>query len=325
MSGNKRKYVHYATPEKLDQVNPKNKRHIKNYFNSKAMTLSDSTKYSYESDFNQWLVFILEEYDNQDLMSFDAEEISEMLEAFVAFCRDTLGNNERRIQRRLSCISSFFKLLRKKRKMTEDPMEYIERPKVRKDEKLQVKQTYLTEEQIAMIRSGLKKEGNLQLELFFEFGLSTMARANAISNIRIEQINFEEKEVNGVLEKEGKTVDLFPSEYTFELIKKWLAYRKKEKIESEYLFITKYKGEWKKVEKGTLQGSWIKKIGAMINIPELHCHDLRHSGSNLKYQMGMPLEEVSALLNHSGTQVTQDHYIKRNNKKLKESNKKFEI
>lgn len=320
-----RKRIVYATSDKLAKVNPKNKDLIRRYFSFKNMNLSDTSKKSYESDFNQWLVYIMENYDNKYLLDFDTDEMVDLIEDFMAFCTSVLGNNERRVQRRLSSISSFYLFLRKRRRIKENPVDFLERPKIGKGEKPQIKQTFLTVDQVEEIRKKLKDEGNLQLELFFEFGLSTMARVNAISNVKIEQIDFNSKRIVGVKEKQGYIVTLFPSERTMELIKKWLEYRKQNGIECEYLFITKYGGEWKKAEKSTMQGSWIKKIGNLIGIPELHCHDLRHSGSNLLFQAGMKLETVSHLLNHKSTSVTQDHYLQINYDKIREEKERFEI
>lgn len=323
-----RKRITYATPEKLEKVNPKNVELIRKYFVFKNMNLSESSKISYQSDFNQWLVYIMENYENRyilDIINEDVDDMIDLLEDFIAFCTSVLGNNERRIQRRMSSISSFFLYLRKKRKIRENPIDFLDRPKVSVGEKLQIKQTFLTKEQVEEIRKGLKEIGDLQLELFFEFGLSTMARANAISNVKIEQINFEKNRVEDVLEKEGYRVTLFPSQRTMELIKQWLKYREEKGIENEYLFITKYGGQWKKVEKSTLQSSWIKKIGNIIGIPELHCHDLRHSGSNLLYHSGMKLEDVSLLLNHRGTDVTKNHYLEVNKDAIQDKKAQFEI
>jgi integrase/recombinase XerC len=323
-----RKRITYATPEKLEKVNPKNVELIRKYFVFKNMNLSESSKISYQSDFNQWLVYIMENYENRyilDIINEDVDDMIDLLEDFIAFCTSVLDNNERRIQRRMSSISSFFLYLRKKRKIRENPIDFLDRPKVSVGEKLQIKQTFLTKEQVEEIRKGLKEIGDLQLELFFEFGLSTMARANAISNVKIEQINFEKNRVEDVLEKEGYRVTLFPSKRAMELIKQWLKYREEQGIKNEYLFITKYGGQWKKVEKSTLQSSWIKKIGNIIGIPELHCHDLRHSGSNLLYHSGMKLEDVSLLLNHKGTDVTKNHYLEVNKDAIQDEKAKFEI
>lgn len=320
-----RKYVIYATKEKIEKINKKNKEHVRKYFVSKNMNLSEVSKKSYESDFNQWLVYIMENYENVDLLSLDVEDTADMIEDYIAFCSSVLGNNERRIQRRMSSISSFYLNLKKKRKIESNPLDYLDRPKVGKGEKLQIKQTFLTKSQIEQIRKGLKQIGKTQLELYFELSLSTMARVNAISNIKLEQIDLKNRKINDVLEKEGYIVTLFPSERTVALIKKWIKERENEGIECKYLFVVKHGGKWKKVEKITLQQSWIKQIGNIVSIPELHPHDLRHSGSNLLKDAGMTLEDISKLLNHKSTQTTIDHYLQVNYDKIAEAKSKYEI
>ena len=58
----------------------------------------------------------------------------------------------------------------------------------------------------------------------------------------------------------------------------------------------------------------------MIGIENgLHPHDFRHSqASLLKNSYGVPLEDISLLLNHSGTDVTRKFYIKEDNTKLRQ-------
>lgn len=328
-----RKYVRYVTKEKLEKVNPKNNLLINKYFSFKNMNLSDDSKKSYLSDFNQFLVYIMEFHENENIMDIldvekDEDAIDNMvdlLEQYMMFCTTELGNNERRVQRRMSSISSLFLYLRKKRKIKENPIEYLERPKAGAGEKTQIKQTYLTEEQVNEIRVKLEELGNLQMEVYFEIALSTMVRVKALNSIRLDQINFEEGLIEDVREKEGYDVTLYPSERGLELLKRWIEYRKENGIECEYLFITKRDGKWEQIAKGTMQSSWVKKIGSLIGVPELHNHDFRHSYATILYHKGMPLEEVSRLLNHKSTDVTLSHYIKQDEGKLKDNKAKFEI
>jgi integrase/recombinase XerC len=206
-----------------------------------------------------------------------------------------------------------------------NPLDYMERPSVKAGEKPQVVQTFLSESQIKQIREYFKQNDLLQLEVYFELSLSTMLRINAINNIKIEQIDFENGVIEGITEKEGYLVTGYPSEYTLQLIKKWLRYRNENNIENEYLFVTRYSGEWKKVNKNTMQTVWTKKIGEVINVPELHPHDFRHSGSTILYNKGMKLDDVQELLNHASPDTTLKHYIKKDTKKMIDNKKKFEI
>jgi Site-specific recombinase XerD len=318
-----RKYVRYTTPELIKQINPKNKELWKRYINGKR-TLSDSSREGYENDINQFFVYLLKNYDNKYLLDFDTEEAADMLDDFIAFCSYALGNKDRRLTRRLSSISSMYLYYRKKRKIKENPVDLLERPKIQKG-KYEVKQTFLTEEQVLKIREELEKKGDKQLILFFNLGLYTMARVNALSNIKISQINFDKKRIEGVIEKEGYEVTLMLNDNCVQNIKDWLKEREENGIDNEYLFITKYNHIYKNVDKGTIQKIWIKKIGAIINEPEFHVHDLRHSGSNLRYQKGASLETVSKGLNHKSTQVTQDFYLQMNFDKLQEELEKFSV
>jgi integrase/recombinase XerC len=257
------------------------------------------------------------------LLDFDTEDASDMIDDYIAMCTSIFENKDKRVARRLSSISSMYLYYRKKRKIKENPVDLLERPKIQKG-KYEIKQTFLTKEQVETIRKKLKDINNTQLTLFFELGLYTMARVNALSNIKIRQINFETKRIERVIEKEGYEVELMFDSRCEELIKKWIKEREGQGIDSELLFITKH-GKSYNNAKGSMQTNWIKKIGDIINEPELHVHDLRHSGSNLKYQSGMSLESVSKALNHRGTQVTQDHYLQINYDKLQNEMEKFSV
>ena len=152
-----------------------------------------------------------------------------------------------------------------------------------------------------------------------------MGRVNAISNIKWKQIDFEECEIREVLEKGDKVVDLFFNNEVKELLIKLKEERELNGVDTEYVFISKKNGEYRKVVASTL-GLWAKKVGIMIGLEHgLHCHDFRHSAATLLKNAGMPLEEVSTLLNHASTDVTRKFYIKEDNKKLKQSKAKYEI
>jgi len=319
----KRKKVQYTTPELIDKINPDNKDIWKKYLNGKR-TLSESTRYGYTSDINQFFVFILKNYENKNIFDIDADDMADILEDFLAMCQSILENKERRMSRRLSTISSMYLYYKKKRKIKENPVELLERPKIQKG-KYEIKRVFLTIEQIEIIRQGLEVMNNTQLTLMFELGLYCMARVTALNSIKIEQIKFDKKRIEGVIEKEGYEVNLLLSDKCLELIKKWLQERKDRGVECEYLFITRYDKQWNKADVGTMQSNWIKKIGALIDEPELSMHDLRHSGSDLKYKSGMSLEMVSKALNHASTQVTKDFYLTEDTDKLQDEMEKYNI
>ena len=241
------------------------------------------------------------------------------IEEFIFFCKEE-GNNTERIRRRLASISAFYKFLRRKKKVQENPLEFIPRPKKGLPV---VEQTYLTKEQFNELKDKLRELGNLQLEVYARLSLTTMGRVNAISNITWEQIDFESRTINDVLEKEGKIVTLFFDEEVKELLIELKKFRENHDIECNYVFCTKYNKQYKQADVTTLR-SWASKIGKLVNV-KLHPHDFRHSYATLLVNNGMPIEVVSSLLNHSGLDVTRKHYIKQDTRKLQEDKDKFAL
>jgi integrase len=200
-------------------------------------------------------------------------------------------------------------------------MEFIDRPT--KDVQV-VEQTFLTQDQVDKMRNMLKTSGDLQLETYAMFSLSTMARVNAVANTKWEQIDFENRVVNDVVEKEGYIVTLYFSEEVKQLLLSLYAKRQEDGVKCDYVFISRYGGEYDKVSTTTMH-EWVKKIGEMISVPSLHCHDFRHSGSQLLKLAGMPIELISELLNHAGLDVTKKHYLRQDKAKIQSEKDKYAI
>ena len=304
--------------EKLKQINPETQKLMKKYKIDMYMrNLSLNSIYSYEKDLNQWFIYILDHQFNQCVTELSDDDITE----FLYFCKQE-GNNVERMKRRMAAISAFYKFLRKKKLIKENPTEFMDRPK--KGMPITV-QTYLTPEQVDLMRTKLTEYGDLQLKTYAMFSLSTMARVNAIANLKWEQIDFEARECRDVLEKEGYIVELSFSNEVKDLL---LALKKEreDKGINDYgwVFYSRYNNETKPISNGTLL-EWCKKIGNMIGVPTLHCHDFRHSGATLLKNMGMSLEDISELLHHSGTDVTSKFYIKKDTSKIKALKDKFKF
>src|SRR3712207_3079850 len=95
-------------------------------------------------DLYNWFTYILDKQFNQCIIELNEDDIME----FLYFCKQQ-GNNSRRMKRRMASISAFYKFLRKKRIIKENPMEFIDRP--RKDTDV-VTQTFLTKDQVEQIK-----------------------------------------------------------------------------------------------------------------------------------------------------------------------------
>ena len=302
--------------EKAKDINPETLQLFQKYqVDMSIRDLSPNSIKQYNADLMQWFIYM---HDNQFNLSVTAATDDDLEEYF--YWRKQQGNNVNRQKRIMASISAFYKFLRKKKLITESPMEFLERPKQGQPI---IKQTFLNIEQVNELREKLTEYGDIQLQTYIFLGLSTMARVNAMAHLRWEQIDFDERMCFDVLEKEGKIVDLYFSEEVKELLQKLQQYRKDNNIDDYgWVFYTKKVNENECVNNGTLN-EWCKKAGAMIGIPTLHNHDLRHSGSNILKSMGMEIQDIAELLHHESTETTVRHYLQADKKKIKENKDKF--
>lgn len=314
------KRIELYDPHKMQMVNKDTMTLLNKYgIDMELRELSDKTIMSYKSDLNQWVIYILERQDNKCVLDITEDDLTE----FFYFCKKE-GNNSRRIKRRMASISAFYKYLRKKRLIVENPCEFIDRPK--KDVDVNV-QTFLTQEQVFFMKYKLKdmveqgKKNAKDIQLYAMFSLSTMARVSAVASIKWDQIDYSGRTCNDVLEKEGKIVTLYFSEEVKELLFTMERERKEKGIDDGgYVF-----GRNGKPIGTDVLTAWAHKVGNIIGVPTLHPHDFRHSGSQLLKLNGCPIEQISELLNHSGLDVTKKHYLKADKKKMREYKDRYEV
>ena len=302
---------------KLQSINPETLSILQKYKVDMSMrNLSEKTQQHYIYDLERWFIYILDNQQNRSIKELTDEDIME----FLYFCKSE-GNNAERIKGILATISAMYRYLRKKRQIQENPCEFIDRPK--KGAAI-TQQTYLTPEQVALMRERLICSDNLQLRVYAMLSLSTMARVTAIASIRWDMIDLENKIIKGVLEKEGKIVDLyFSDEVKYLLVQLKKQREMKGRDDHGWLFYSGRNKE-KPINAGTLN-EWCKRIGDMIGVPTLHPHDFRHSGATLLKNAGMALEDVSTLLNHENTNTTKRFYIKEDSARISSIKSSFNI
>ena len=310
------KRINLYDPEKLKNINPETLKLFQKYqVDMSIRDLSPNTIYGYITDLQQWFIYM---HDNQFNLSVLEATDDDLNEYF--YFRKQEGNNVNRQRRVMSSISAFYKFLRKKKLIKESPTEFLERPKQGQPI---VKQTFLTVEQVNELREKLTEYGDIQLQAYIFFGLSTMARVNAMAHLKWEQVDLDERTCTDVLEKEGKVVDLYFSPEVAELLRKMKQEREEKGINDYgWVWYTPYITEEECINNGTLN-DWCKKAGNMIGVPTLHDHDLRHSGSNILKELGMDVQDIAELLHHESTETTVKHYLSKNKKKIKENKDNF--
>lgn len=314
--------------EKAELVNEETQQIWKKYvIDMELRELSDSTIDQYRNDLFQWWIYVMDNQDNRSVLTLDDDDLTE----FFWFCKKS-GNNSRRMRRRMASMSAFYKFLRKKKMITDNPMDYVDRPT--KDTDV-VEQTFLTMEQVELMRDRLnekvddEKNTNIQkhawmtIRCYAFFSLSTMARVSAVASVKWEQFDFENRIVCDVREKEGYIVDLYFSEEVKRYLQELKEFRKANGVEDGGYVFASVKSFNSNHTPATTMGMWCKRIGKLIDVPSLHPHDFRHSGSQLMLLAGASVEQISNMLNHKGLDVTKKHYLRTDKSKIQETHDKF--
>ena len=171
--------------DKMEHINPETLKLFQKYqIDMSIRDLSVNSVNAYNADLRQWFIFMYDKQFNLSVLEATEDDITEYY-----FWRKQEGNNVNRMKRVMSSVSAFYKFLRKKRLIKESPTEFIDRPKAGQPIAVQ---TYLTKEQVQLMREKLEEYGDIQLQAYAFMSLTTMARVNAIAHLRWDQIDFDE-------------------------------------------------------------------------------------------------------------------------------------
>ena len=212
------KRIQIYDKEKMEHINPETLKLFQKYqIDMSIRDLSPNSIQAYNADLKQWFIFMYDNQFNLSVLEATEDDITEYY-----YWRKQKGNNVNRQKRVMASISAFYKFLRKKKLIVESPVEFIDRPKAGQPIAVQ---TYLTKEQVQLMREKLEEYSDIQLQLYAFLSLTTMARVNAIASLKWDQIDFDERICSNVLEKEGKIVELSFSKEVKEYMEKLIQYR----------------------------------------------------------------------------------------------------
>lgn len=240
------------------------------------------------------------------------EEAIDIMEGFIGFCQDTLLNNKKVINTKLSTVSSFFVWSLKRKYVSKHPFDkQLDRMKGSQDEKI-ISSYYLDEEQTTFITEELKvnTKYDIQDRIIWNLMLDSANRVGAISKLTLSSLDLNNMMFEDIREKRGKMVEVVFEDYTKELIEEWLELRKEmDNLEVDALLITKHKGLYRPMTKETIQAR-AKKIGYILGIDDFRSHCIRKTTLNQIYQSTGDLALAAEMGNHNSVETTRQSYIK---------------
>ena len=257
--------------EKLKKENVEIYKQYLNSCKSSNYETWETTYSTYISNFKLFLIWFQENYKNRYLLSKDTlMEMPQIMEEYRNHCR-SLGNSKRTLMNKTTSVSSFYLWCVRRNKCRFHPFDKkLDRLKFAEKDKIR-KNYFLNTEQILTVRLFMKfqnKKYDIQDRILWELFLDSACRISAVQNLKLEQLRLEEGYFEGVKEKEGYIVNAFFFEKCKILLKEWIKFREESGIHSEWLFITKYGDEYRKMSQGTIRNR-VKKMGLILDIPVL--------------------------------------------------------
>lgn len=255
---------------------------------------SPHTLKAYQTDLNQFQSYLLESY---DVGLPQAKH--QMLRSCLAQMLD-LGIAPRTVNRKITALKTFYKYLLKEGTLKEDPTFKIIPAKASK--RLPV---FVEQEQMVKLLDELPFEegfNGLRDKLVIELFYATGIRLAELINLKLKNVNFEEKTIK-VLGKRNKE-RLIP--LTSELIEKvdnYLMQRSKLPItDSSYLLLTQ-KG--KKLYPSLVYKQVNYYLSQVTSLDKTSPHVLRHTFATHMLNNGADLNAIKELLGHANLSATQ--------------------
>lgn len=311
------KRVRYFTKDKLALINPKNMELYERYLKLsivKNKDVKDTTYKVYKNNFQQFLVYLSEEW-GEDTGLYDeffAENAIDIMEGFMIFCDETLQNNKKAINNKLSAVSSFFHWAVKRKDIPSHPFDgKLERMKNAKDEVI-INSHFLTQEEVDIVTETLEIDPKFDIQdrLIWNIMVDSCNRVGAIAALTISSLDIDEGVFEEIREKRGERVEVSFEPRTGKIIEEWLEMRKDmDNLENDAFFVTKYNGEYRPMVKATIQGR-IKKIGKILGIDDFRSHSIRKTASNIIVEETGDLSLAAEMLNHKSVETTKQHYVK---------------
>ena len=313
----RKKTVRYATKARMATVNPENLKAYKQYLRSNTIKNKDvinTTFKVYESNFNIFLAYIAENEENFYILDEDFldEHMLDVVENYMAFLQEELGNNKKTINNKIAAVSSFYHWATKRKKIKGHPFaNRLDRMKNAGDEKI-IAEYFLTEDQVKEIETELSlvdeqdyEDYDLQDRLIWHIAYISGCRIGALKGLKLSKLDLENRRFVEIREKRGKIVSVPFDPFTSKLIQQFIGYRKEIGVDCDELFYAKNDGIWHGMSSQSISKR-IKKIGHIVGLGDFRAHCIRKTRGNIVAKKDLTMAQ--RLLNHEDAGTTSKFY-----------------
>lgn len=288
------------------------------YLKSNLINCEDTFNTTYTTYLSRMKLFLkyLSEYEDGLLLTSEElqERFTDIWEGYCNYCLSK-GNSKMTILGKKVAVFSFFDWCVRRKYIEINPFVYVDKMKVSERDRRR-NSYFLTPQQIWEIKYVMKndtKKYDLQDRLLFNLFLDSGCRISEIHGLTLSQLDMEEMVFTDVRHKEGYIEAVLFFEETRDLLDEWLNFRRKNKIKSEYLFITNYKKQYNRMSKEAIR-SRVRKMGRIVGIQDFYPHSIRKTILNITGKQSQTV--ATALGHHKNSDVTIKYYMQK--KKISE-------
>lgn len=267
---------------------------------------SENTIDSYQKDLRMFFQIIktMKNSDKNIDLDFIKDITSDNVEEYLDYLQYELNNSDTTRARKLASIQSFYKFLKTKKLIDDNPCKELDTIKTTKNKT----PVHLTIDEAKNLLKVVEESDNIRdytiMTLFLNCGL----RTSELCDLNIDEVEESIKEEKiTVLGKGNKERVINLNTKTKEALSEYLKYRKglknirKEKSKNA-LFLTIRKD---RVTIRTVE-ALVEKYRDMAGINKnITPHKLRHSFASILYQSGVDIYQLQKLLGHSSIATTQ--------------------
>ena len=263
---------------------------FKNYLTA-IQGKSQKTAEEYEFDLNIFYEFLKKRYKTEEINIENIRNVNiNDLHAFISHLTKARGNSNKTKARKISCLKSYFKWLKKYKMIEDNPTLDLESPKIEK--RLPV---YLSLEDSKKLLDASKdnKRDFAILTLFLNTGL----RLSELVSIDIDKIN---KDTLTIIGKGNKERTVYLNNACLSAIE---AYRQERDSKEKALFISNRKTRISQKAIEHLLDKYLEIAG--LSGKGYSPHKLRHTAATLMYQSGVDIRALQEILGHESIATTQ--------------------
>ena len=253
---------------------------------------SENTIEAYKRDLDEYFLYL--KNNNKNYLDIDYESIRK----YLSFLNDKKDTNST-ISRKISSLRGFYSYLRLNEKIKNNPFKLINLPK--KEQKLPRFFYYNELEELFAACDTSTSLGQRNLAIL-EVLYATGTRVSELINIKLEDINFSEKQIK-VLGKGNKERIVFLGEYAVDALEDYL--------NDGYLFLNKYNLDYvflnhlgNKITRRGIEDILTKLIKKTSIDKKISPHMIRHSFATHLLNEGCDLESVQEMLGHESISAT---------------------